>query len=51
MRIDLFGDEIETIRPFDRETQRSEGTVDSITIAKVCEWSNCSKLLIQILRA
>ena len=32
IRIDLFGDEVETIRPFDRETQRSEGKQPSIII-------------------
>jgi transcription-repair coupling factor (superfamily II helicase) len=32
IRVDLFGDEVETIRPFDRETQRSEGKQPSIII-------------------
>lgn len=36
-RLDLFGDEVETIRPFDRETQRSEGKVPSITIVAAHE--------------
>ena len=31
-RIDFFGDEVESIRLFDSDTQRSIGTVDSITI-------------------
>ena len=32
VRVDLFGDEIETIRPFDRETQISDGSVQTITL-------------------
>jgi len=32
VRIDFFDDEIDTIRPFDPATQRSEGVVDSIFI-------------------
>ena len=32
-RIDLFGDEIETIRPFNIETQLSESKVDSVAIS------------------
>ena len=31
-RIDFFGDEVESIRLFDPDTQRSTGTVDSITL-------------------
>jgi transcription-repair coupling factor (superfamily II helicase) len=37
VRIDLFGDEIESIRPFDRETQRSEGKIDSVTVVAAHE--------------
>lgn len=37
VRVDLFGDEIETIRLFDRETQRSEGKVNSVTIVAAHE--------------
>ena len=37
VRIDLFGDEIETIRPFDRETQRSEGKITAITVVAAHE--------------
>jgi hypothetical protein len=36
-RVDLFGDDVETIRPFDRETQRSFGRVDSITLVPAHE--------------
>lgn len=32
IRLDFFGDEVESIRPFDPETQLSEGKVDSVTI-------------------
>ena len=37
VRIDLFGDDIESIRPFDRETQRSEGKIDSVTLVAAHE--------------
>ncbi|MDX1932570.1 MAG: transcription-repair coupling factor, partial [Capsulimonadales bacterium] len=37
LRIDLFGDDIESIRPFDVESQRSEGKMDSVTIAAAHE--------------
>ena len=37
VRIDLFGDDIESIRPFDRETQRSEGKIDAITLVAAHE--------------
>ncbi len=36
-RIDLFGDEVEAIRAFDPLTQRSEGVVDSLTLAPASE--------------
>ncbi|MDQ2798073.1 MAG: hypothetical protein M3Y13_00335, partial [Armatimonadota bacterium] len=36
-RVDFFGDEIESIRPFDVETQRSVGKVEALTIAAVRE--------------
>ncbi|HVK05041.1 MAG TPA: transcription-repair coupling factor [Armatimonadaceae bacterium] len=36
-RIDLFGDDIESIRPFDRETQRSAGKIDSLTLVPAHE--------------
>ena len=32
VRIDLFGDKVESIRPFDPATQRSEGEVDGLVI-------------------
>ena len=32
-RIEFFGDTVESIRPFDLATQRSEGTIDALTIA------------------
>jgi transcription-repair coupling factor (superfamily II helicase) len=32
LRIDLLDDEVDTIRPFDPETQRSSGTVDSVEL-------------------
>jgi transcription-repair coupling factor (superfamily II helicase) len=37
VRIDLFGDEVETIRPFDRETQRSDGKLERITVVAAHE--------------
>ena len=37
LRIDLFGDDVESIRPFDRETQRSEGKIDAATIVPAHE--------------
>ncbi|GAB4453416.1 MAG: transcription-repair coupling factor [Armatimonadaceae bacterium] len=37
VRIDFFGDEVETIRTFDRETQRSEGKQDSVTVVAAHE--------------
>ena len=32
VRVEFFGDEVESIRPFDPETQRSSGREDSVTI-------------------
>jgi transcription-repair coupling factor (superfamily II helicase) len=32
LRIELFGDEVESIRPFDPETQRSLGRIDSVSL-------------------
>ena len=37
IRIDLFGDEIETIKYFDVETQRSKESLDSFKVAPVSE--------------
>jgi transcription-repair coupling factor (superfamily II helicase) len=37
VRIDLFGDEVETMRLFDRETQRSEGKISQVTIVPAHE--------------
>ena len=37
LRVDFFGDDIESIRPFDVETQRSVGTSTSVVIAPVRE--------------
>jgi len=36
-RVDFFGDDIESIRPFDVETQRSVGKVEKLTVAAVRE--------------
>ena len=36
-RVDFFGDDIESIRPFDVETQRSVGKAEALTIAAVRE--------------
>ncbi|MDQ2798464.1 MAG: transcription-repair coupling factor, partial [Armatimonadota bacterium] len=38
-RVDFFGDEIESIRPFDVETQRSVGKTETLRIAPVREIS------------
>ncbi len=37
LRIDFFGDDIESIRPFDVETQRSAGRVERLVVAAVRE--------------
>lgn len=37
IRIDLFGDEIDTIKYFDVETQRSQEALDEVKIAPVSE--------------
>ncbi len=39
LRIDFFGDDVESIRPFDVETQRSVGTSQALTLAPVREIS------------
>ena len=36
-RVDFFGDDIESIRPFDVETQRSVGKTEALTVAAVRE--------------
>ena len=36
-RVDFFGDDIESIRPFDVETQRSVGKAEALTVAAVRE--------------
>ena len=36
-RVDFFGDDIEAIRPFDPETQRSSGKQDALTVRPVRE--------------
>ena len=38
VRIDLFGDEIESIRSFDAVTQRTEGKLDNFTLKPVSEF-------------
>ena len=37
LRVDFFGDDIESIRPFDIETQRSVGASESVVLAPVRE--------------
>jgi transcription-repair coupling factor (superfamily II helicase) len=39
IRVDLFGDEIESIRLFDAESQRSEGKLEAVTIVPAHEVS------------
>ena len=38
VRIDLFGDDIESIRSFDIGTQRTEGKLDAVTLSPVAEF-------------
>lgn len=38
LRLDLFGDEIETIRPFDPETQRTAGKIKDFTLHPATEF-------------
>ncbi len=45
VRIDFFGDEIETMRKFDPETQRSSAPVDEITLLPLTETPVTDKLL------
>ena len=45
MRIDFFGDEIESMRKFDPETQRSSSPVDEITLLPLTETPVTEKLL------
>ena len=37
IRIDLFGDDVESVRYFDPDSQRSEGKIESVTIAAAHE--------------
>lgn len=37
IRIDLFGDDVETIRLFDRETQMSSGKIETVTVVAAHE--------------
>ncbi len=41
-RIDFFGDTIESIRPFDPTTQRSEGSLETLVIAGLNQKENAS---------
>ena len=45
VRIDFFGDEIESMRKFDPETQRSSSPVDEITLLPLTETPVTDKLL------
>ncbi len=45
VRIDFFGDEIDTMRKFDPETQRSSSPVDEITLLPLTETPVTEKLL------
>ena len=45
VRIDFFGDEIESMRKFDPETQRSSAPVDAITLLPLTETPVTEKLL------
>ncbi len=39
-RVEFFGDEVESIRPFDPETQRSLGRLDALTITSIPSMEN-----------
>ena len=39
LRLDLFGDELDTIRPFDPLTQRSEGRLETLTLLPASEFA------------
>jgi transcription-repair coupling factor (superfamily II helicase) len=39
LRIEFFGDDVESIRPFDPESQRSLGTVNETVISGAPQWS------------
>ncbi len=45
VRLDFFGDEIESMRKFDPETQRSQAPVDEITLLPLTETPVTDKLL------
>lgn len=47
IRIDFFGSEIEKIREFDLASQKSTATIDSITIAPVCEFPRGEQSMLQ----
>lgn len=38
VRLDLFGDEVETIKVFDPQTQRTESTISEISLQPACEF-------------
>ena len=48
VRIDFFGDEIESIRRFDPETQRSQSTIDHILLLPLTEFPITEKILTAI---
>ena len=48
VRIELFGDEVESIRRFDPETQRTVGRVDEVTIGPASEWFPEPQQLIEL---
>jgi transcription-repair coupling factor (superfamily II helicase) len=50
-RIDFFGDEIESIRPFDVESQRSFGKVESATVRAVREIPLTDAVVEKVVRA
>ncbi len=51
LRIDLFGDEIDTLRVFDSETQRTTGEVENITILPAREFPTEQKGIMEFRRS
>ena len=45
-RIELWGDEVDSIRSFDAESQRSLENLDEIAIYPAVEWNNGKQILI-----
>ena len=51
VRIEFFGDDVESIRPFELQSQRSSGSLDAITIAPWIEILRDERLRENVARA